>query len=530
MPLPLGDMDIINKQQNKRILILASIVIVIATFAMIMQFKTLYEIGVANASQVFVVSATAIMQMAALLVLALHKTKVNLQEVQNLAYADELTGLINRRRFNEILVKTLKKSRAQNESIGILILDLDRFKLINDCYGHDAGDKVICQFGERIQKVTGETSVTCRMSGDEFAVMIKNPTSEKQVTEICNDVLEEMKKPFIYEDKEIHASVSIGAAIVDGHEDEELSALRMADYALLTSKENGRNQVMFFTPEMAAKISRKRHLETSLSEAISNEALSLNYQPFVLQEGNTISGVEALVRWNDPIEGEVYPAEFIPVAQELGLLEEIGEFILERACREIKPFKGLLLAVNINSEQFENDGFVEQIKRVLKRTGFEPERLELELGQSLLVSNSEKIKSDLEAIRALGVKIALDDFGTSYSSMFFLREFKLDRVKLDRNFVTNMRSEKDGDEIVDNMIGLGSTFSDRLTVEGIETEEQLNALQQSIGNDLQGFLFSLPLTISQLEESQMIAELKQRSANEDKVSGGQTSSINRMAG
>ncbi len=523
-------MNIIDKQKNKRIITLAFIVITIATFAMIMQFKVLYEIGIANSSQVFVISATAIMQMAALTIIVLQKTKVHLDEVQNLAYADELTGLINRRRFNDVLDKTLKKNRLKKKKTGVLILDLDRFKLINDCYGHDAGDKVICQFGERLVNIADKSSIACRMSGDEFAIMIENSVSEDRISDVCKAILKAMKEPFLYEGKKIHASVSIGAAIVDGFEDENLSALRMADYALLNSKENGSNQVMLFNPEMAARINRRRNLEAGLSEAISQERLSLNYQPFVLQESSSISGVEALVRWNDPIEGEIFPSEFIPVAQEIGIIEEIGEFILERACREIKPLNGIRLAVNINSTQFMHDGFVNQIKQVLEKTGFEPERLELELGQNLLVSNSEKIKADLEAIRALGVRIALDDFGTSYSSMFFLRDFKLDRIKLDRNFVSNMRHEKDGDEIIDNMIGLGSTFSDRLTVEGIETKEQLKTMQQSGVNDLQGFLFSKPLTISELQQSNMIEELEQRLVKKQPTPNTKATQINRMAG
>ncbi len=519
-------MDKKNKKLNRRILILAFIVMILATFAMIMQFIVLHDIGIASASQVFVISATAIMQMTALLVIVLHNTKNKLEEVKDLAYADELTGLINRRKFNEILEENLSRSRERKSKLGVLILDLDRFKIINDRYGHDAGDKVICQFGQRIQNAADASAITCRMSGDEFAVMVKDVSEQQQLITICDKIIKEMKQPFLYEGKEIHATASIGATLVDGFEDDELQALKRADYALLSSKESGRNKVMFFSPEMATKINRRRHLEASLVDAISNDALSLNYQPFVLQEDSTISGVEAFIRWNDPVEGQILPAEFIPVAQELGLIEEIGEFILERACREIKPFKGIQLAVNINSAQFTHSGFVAQLKRVLKKTGFDPTRLELELGQNLLVSSSKIIKSDLEAIRALGVKIVLDDFGTSYSNMFFLREFKLDRVKLDRNFVSNMRHEKDGDDIIDNMIGLGSTFSNKLTVEGIETEAQLESLQQNESNDLQGFLFSKPLTIMELEQSQMILELKER---EDKTSNNTPIPLNRMA-
>lgn len=517
-------MNKIDQNLNKRIIALACIVVIIATLAMFLQFMVFYEIGVANPPQVFVISATAIMQMSAVLVLVLQKTRMQLNEVQSLAYIDELTGLINRRKFNELLDKSLKHCRAKRTKVGVLILDLDRFKLINDCYGHDAGDKVICQFGERIQKVVGKNAITCRMSGDEFSVLLKDVSTTDDVCDISNLILKEMEKPFTYEGKEIKTTVSIGAAIVDGSEDITLSPLRMADYALFNAKDEGRNNVSVFNDEMASRIKRRRNLEKGLSAAISSDMLTLKYQPFVSQDGSTISGVEALVRWDHPEEGEIFPDEFLPVAQERGLIEKIGEFILERACLEIKPFNNIHLAVNINAAQFSQNGFVDQVKHVLEKTGFEPSRLELELGQNLLVSKSEKIRADLQALRDIGICIVLDDFGTSYSSMFFLREFKLDRIKLDRNFVNNMRCEKDGDGIIDNMIRLGSSFSHRITVEGIETEEQLETLKQNNANDLQGFLFSKPLTLGELESSKMVVDLQYNSSNITKMP------INRLVG
>ena len=361
-------MEFIDKNLNKRILGLASIVVVIATLAIILQFIIFYEMGIANLSQVFVVSATAIIQMSALLILTLQKTRMHLQAAKNLAYVDELTGLTNRRKFNEVLDKSLRVCSAKNTKIGVLILDLDRFKLINDCYGHDAGDKVICQFGDRIQAVIDKSSLICRMSGDEFSVLIKNVNSSDDVVETCNKILEAMEQPFLYEGKKIKTSVSIGAAIVDGNEDTELSALRMADYALFNAKEEGRDNVRLFNEEMAGQIKRRRNLEKGMSDAISGDMLTLKYQPFVLQDGNSISGVEALVRWDHPEEGEVLPEEFLPVAQERGMIDKIGEIILERACSEIEPLKDIRLAVNINDTQFTQKGFVNQVKRTLRKT------------------------------------------------------------------------------------------------------------------------------------------------------------------
>jgi len=508
---------------------MAFVVIMLGTFAIIMQFKVLHDLGVTTSSQMFIIFSTAIMQMAAIIIIVLQKTRSRLEEVKNLAYADELTGLVNRRKFYELLNDSIEKHRNQNAKLGMLILDLDGFKMINDIHGHDAGDQAIRQFGKRLQKVAPSSSIICRISGDEFAIMLKNISSKDHIFEVCNDILREMEEPFKYEGKKINSSVSIGAAVVDGFEDEYLSPFRMADFALLESKNNGRKQAKLFDDEMAAKIKRRTNLEAGMSKAISSETLTLKYQPFVLPKDNSISGVEALVRWDHPVEGEVLPSEFLPVAQELGLLEEIGSFILERACLEVKPFNDIRLAVNINSAQFMQNGFVEQVEDILEKTGFEPSRLELELSQNLLVSTSEEIKSDLQALRKLGVRIVLDNFGTSYSSMFFLREFKLDRIKLDRNFVTRMRDEKDGKEIIHNMIGLSSTFSDRLTVEGIENEDQLEMMKKHEIDNMQGFLFSKPLTIQELENSKMVIELKQRTKTDNVNSNPKSIPINRIA-
>lgn len=499
-----------NAKENRRIIWLASIVIVFAGIAVFAQFKTLNDFGNASTSQVLLIISCVIMLMAGLISIIVARSSNTLSVVSDLAYLDDLTGLINRRKFNEALLEKLQVCRVNNKKIGVLILDLDRFKTINDSHGHDAGDKIICQFGERIQKATGINAVACRMSGDEFSVMLEDVNSEAQIALVCDAILKQMHLPFNYEGKKIHATASIGAAIVDGHEDEELSALRMADYALLKSKDNGRNQYMVFDDEMAKHIKRRLKIEAVLKKAIADKDMTLKYQPFVLQNSNTTSGVEAFIRWVDPSEGEIFPSEFIPIAQQLGLLEELGEFILERACLDIIGFDDLLLAINVSSAQFMHEGFINQLKRVLKKTGFKAERLELELSQDLFASDSPNIKSSLKSLREMGVRVALDDFGTSYSSMFFLRDFKLDRIKLDRNFVNNMHKEKDGVEIIENMIGLGSSFSDRLTVEGVETNEQLKLLQKTSANDLQGFYFSKPLTLSELKESEMSSNDKIR--------------------
>jgi diguanylate cyclase (GGDEF)-like protein len=523
-------MDKHNTTDNKRILFLAITVICIATFSILIQLRLFLNADGTIAGQAKLLLFTAILHMGATLALVLQKLKNSLSEARNLAYADELTGLINRRKFYEMLNDNIEKRRLRKEALGVLILDLDGFKMINDCHGHDAGDQTICQFGERLKKIAPPSSVICRMSGDEFAIMMDKVESEQEIHNLCDAILKEMKKPFTYEGKKINAGVSIGATLVSGFEDEYLAPLRMADYALLQSKQKGRNQAHLFNYRMAAQIKRKQNLEAAIRDAISTEILSLKYQPFVNREDNSITGVEALVRWNHPIEGEVLPSEFLPVAQELGLLPEIGGFILERACKEVKPLNGIRLAINISSAQFMQNEFVDQVRLILNKTGFEPTRLELEICQNLLTSNSEKVRSDLKELKELGIQIVLDDFGTSYSSMFFLGDFTLDRIKLDRSFVNNMRTQKDGDKIINNMIALGSTLSERLTVEGIETKSQLDTIHTNGAEDLQGFFFSKPMSIEELQSSKMMLDLQDKTAEESGEPKGNLISMNFKAG
>lgn len=499
-------MDSITNQDRKRIIALAGLVALIATLALFMQFSVFYEIGFVNNRQMLTIAAIVTMQVFALFAVLLVQTKYSLSVVNKLAYIDELTGLVNRRKFNKQLSTTLKKNMHKAEGTGILLLDLDRFKSINDTHGHDAGDKVICQFGERISTACRSAGMVSRLSGDEFAVMMDTLQNESDIINLCDRVIRAMKEPFVYEGRQIEASVSIGAAVIIGKEDPELSALRMADYALLEAKESGRNTFRLFNAKMEACIKRRRNIERGLRQAIANHRMNLKYQPFIIQNSSKVSGVEAFIRWSDPVEGEILPSEFIPIAEEMGLLCKLGEFIMEQACREILPFGSIRLAINISHVQFMQEGFVEQVKRTLEKTGFAPQRLELELGQTLLVSEALSIREKLQELRELGIRIVLDDFGTSYRSMFFLRDFKLDRIKLDRKFVASMSQEKDGIEIMESMIRLGSTFSDRLTVEGVETDAQRKVLSETKANDLQGFLFSKPLSVEDLSHSPLIQE------------------------
>jgi len=418
--------------------------------------------------------------------------------IRKLAFHDELTGLINRRRFNEIFEGELENCRKNDILLGVLALDLDRFKVINDCHGHDAGDKIIQQFAHRISASIRDHDVLCRMSGDEFCLLANDVTSENDILMIGNRILEAMKKPFIYKGKHIYAGVSLGAVIIEnGWEDTDF-ALRMADFALLRSKELGRSQLVLFDPEMEAKVKRKADLEIKLREALATDKLSLRYQPMIDHDTGTIRGVEALVRWIHPELGKIQPSEFIPLAGELALMDKIGDFVLKRACQEISKYENMRLAVNITSTQFLQESFVDTVAHTLLETKFTPSKLELEIKQNLLSNHTEVAKSKIQSLRELGVRIALDDFGTGISSMKHIRDFELDRVKLDRSFTKAIETRNVDDDFLPNMIGMAASLGTHVTVEGVETAEQAKLLTELGCNELQGFYFSKPLTTDEL--------------------------------
>jgi len=259
---------------------------------------------------------------------------------------------------------------------------------------------------------------------------------------------------------------------------------------------------------MAVKVQNKGQMENKLREAIATEAFDMRYQPLVSHVDGRIAGVEALLRWNHPQDGEIAPSQFIPLAEEIGLIDRIGEFALRRACQDMCQLKDIRLAVNISPFEFLQTGFVEMVQHILDETGFEPERLELEISERIMMSDAETTRGVLHRFRKMGVRIALDDFGTGYSSMSYLRDFPLDRIKIDRSFTGQINNSQESQNLVAKMIDLGSTLGVNVTVEGIETEAQLKLLRESACNELQGFLFSKPLTADELLHSKLIEELK----------------------
>ena len=499
-----------NFQDNAhtRIIRLSLVILVVACFALWFQFARITDlVAYFSAVSISEISAQAVrtslqvgsfILIVSAVIMILSHTMGDLARTRELAYVDELTGLPNRRSFNKVLETELQTGKRTRKRVAVMYFDLDRFKIINDCHGHQAGDMVIQTFGQRIQKILRSEDMIARLSGDEFAAVVTNVESSSDIECLSSRILDAMKEPIAYGKKNLYVGASIGISIIDPDSVDATEALRRADFALLYAKEKGRNQMVIFDPEMAETIKSKSQMEADLREALVEENLYLNYQPLIDQSSGEIKGVEALVRWDQPVHGSVPPATFVLLAEEICVINQLGEFVLRRACLDIKPLGDIKLAVNVSPMQFMQDGFVDMVKNILDETDFEPKRLELEITEGILISPTENTMTVLQELRALGVSLALDDFGTGFSSMSYLREYPLDRIKIDKTFIDGINDDQQSFNFVTKMIDLGSSLGMNVTVEGIETEEQMQLIKLSACNELQGFYFSKPLTSSEL--------------------------------
>ena len=426
----------------------------------------------------------------------------NMQEVRRasrLAFIDDMTGLPNRRRFDAHLRQKTAELAGTGNGFGLLYLDLDKFKNINDSYGHEAGDEVVRQFALRVRSIIAPGDFLARLSGDEFAVILNSATRQEDLKEASQQIFQTMSEPVRSNHNLIFIGVSIGGALADSTKASAVEILRQADFALLQAKESGRNNLQVFDPSMAERIQTRGVLENDLREAIVSQRFQVRYQPMISQSDNKVLGVEALVRWVHPTRGPIAPSVFIPIAEELGLIDRLGEIVLRRACTDIRDFGPIKLAVNISPAQFVQEGFVRRVTRILEETGFEPKNLELEITEDVFTAAPEITARTVREFQEIGVRIALDDFGTGYSSMSYLRDHSLDRIKIDRSFVSQISNSVRSLNLVSKLIDLGGSLGLRVTVEGVETEDQLKLLSNS-GCEMQGFLFSHPVSLDQLRD------------------------------
>jgi len=413
-------------------------------------------------------------------------------KIMHMARHDALTDLPNRVLFREQMEEALTRS-GREQSLAVLYLDLDRFKSVNDTLGHPIGDALLCAVTERLMALRRSEDIVARLGGDEFAILQVGASQPTAATSLATRIIEALADPFDIEGHQIIIGTSVGVAIAgtDGKEPDQL--LRNADMALYRAKADGRGTYHFFQAEMDAQMQARRVLELDLRKALTNEEFELYYQPLIDIATGMISGFEALIRWKHPTRGLVSPAEFIPLAEEIGLIVPLGAWVLRQACSEAAGWdRNLSVAVNLSPAQFRNRTLVLSVASALGMSGLAAGRLELEITETVLLEDTAIVMEALLELRELGIHISMDDFGTGYSSLSYLRSYPFDKIKIDRSFVGELGKKSDCVAIIRAVTGLGDSLGMTTTAEGVETNEQLEILRAEGCTQVQGYLFSPP--------------------------------------
>ncbi|BAP89065.1 diguanylate cyclase/phosphodiesterase with PAS/PAC sensor [Burkholderiales bacterium GJ-E10] len=429
--------------------------------------------------------------------------------ISRLAYFDSLTGLPNRRMLTDRLRHALVAATRNRQYGAILFLDLDNFKTVNDTVGHDEGDRLLQEAGRRLRGAIREEDMVARFGGDEFVIVLENlgPSREQAavtVKTVADKLLAELAAPYTLLGREFPSSASIGATLWREHFTGHMhDLLKRADMAMYEAKKSGRNTVRFFDPVMQAAIEHRSRSEARLRSALAQDQFHLHFQPQVGDDG-TVRGAEALLRWNDPERGWISPDEFIPIAEETGLIIPIGRWVLQAACAQLRQWSDshrsdLRVAVNISAKQFDASSFVDEVREIVQASGADPRLLELELTETMLLKNVDAAIAKMAALRKLGITFALDDFGTGYSSLAYLQQLPLDVLKIDRTFVRGLGENARSEAIVRTIIQMAHNLNLRVLAEGVETEEQRRMLADRGCNLYQGYLFGKPLPAPQFE-------------------------------
>jgi diguanylate cyclase (GGDEF)-like protein len=422
------------------------------------------------------------------------------QRITQLAFNDVLTGLPNRTMFHQQLEQLFRASDGNGSLFALHCLDLDQFKVINDTLGHPAGDALLVEAAQRLRNAARGNFVG-RLGGDEFVVLQSVGSDRDAIDRLARDILSAIAQPLTIDGNELVPSTSIGIAIApdDGHDGGTL--LRNADLALYRAKEAGRGTYAFFEESLNQRAQERRQLESDLRLALEREEFELHYQPLFDLEQNRICSFEALIRWNHPKRGLIAPADFVPVAEDTGLIVPIGAWVIREACAQAAGWPGLIrVAVNVSPVQFHRGSLHETILRALATTGLAPDRLEIEITESVFLEGSETTLRLLHALRALGVRVALDDFGTGYSSLSYLQSFPFDKLKIDRSFIHNLLTREGASAIVHAITELANALGIETTAEGVEETAQLMELRAHGCSSVQGFLFAEPMTVADVDQ------------------------------
>jgi diguanylate cyclase (GGDEF)-like protein len=413
--------------------------------------------------------------------------------IRFMAHHDALTGLPNRLLFRERMEAALERIRRPSDAVAVLCLDLDYFKDVNDTLGHPAGDALLEAVAGRLRNRIRTGDLVARLGGDEFAILQFSEDQPADAESLAQRILEALRQPYDIEGQPAIVSVSIGIAIASESGVSADMLLKCADLALYRAKADGRGTYRFFEARMDAEIQARRAIELDLREALERSELEVFYQPLFELRRQKVSGFEALLRWRHPERGMVPPTQFIPIAEDLRLINPIGEWVLRRACDDAASWPDhVKVAVNLSPMQFRTEDLVPAVERALARSGLPAHRLEVEITESALLQNNEKVLSTLHQLRAIGVQIALDDFGTGYSSLSYLRSFPFDKIKIDQSFVREIGSRPDCLAIVTSIASLARQLGMSTIAEGVETAEQLAEIQAAGCDEVQGYYFDRP--------------------------------------
>lgn len=443
-------------------------------------------------------------------------------EIRHLAFHDGLTGLPNRRLFRELAIQAIHQSWRGARKLGVLYLDLDDFKRINDTLGHSVGDELLERVSDRLSGSTrGSDCVArpieseippaiARLGGDEFVVLLSEIRDPQEVATVAQRILDELAQPFSLGDHEVVVGASIGISVCPDDSKDVETLLRNADLAMYRAKSAGKNRYKFYTESMNANAFRRLQLENRLRKTVESEQLTIVYQPKVDMRSGEVTGVEALLRWIDPDLGVVTPDEFIPLAEETGLISQIGEWLFRKVCAQARQWLdedlGLqTVAVNISGVQFQDPHLARTIRRALQEHRVEFNHLEVEITESTLMRDESRVVTILQELREMGLRVSIDDFGTGYSSLRYLREFPVDQVKIDRSFLREVGTDVAADDLVSAIISMCKALRLRTVAEGVETVEQLNFLRDHGCDEYQGYFFSQPISAEELPALMRVA-------------------------
>ena len=431
--------------------------------------------------------------------------KRNEETINNLAFFDVLTGLPNRALFNDRLRQELAKAHRHNQLLAIMFLDLDRFKVINDTFGHNTGDLFLQSVSERLKCIVREGDTVSRLGGDEFILLFPDIKNIEDATAIAKKIIEKLSEVFVLSDKELYITASIGISFFPQNGNDVETLVKNADTAMYYAKGQGRNNYQFYTPTIGTTSAEKLIMESNLRKALQQKELILYYQPQVDLISGKVIGAEVLLRWQNDDYGLMPPSRFIPLAEEIGLIQSIGEWVLRSACAQTKAWQEaglppILMSVNVSMHQFKDKSFINMLRTILQETNLEPQYLMLELTESALMQNSAFTISMLNELKSFGIHIAIDDFGTGYSSLSYLKYLPLSKVKLDQSFVRSVTIDPNDEAISKAIIAMAHSLNLKVVAEGVEKTDQLSFLRSHKCDEAQGFLFSKPVPENEFVE------------------------------